>query len=305
MIEILDSELQKFMSENEVAEISNYSKECLDQQLKAMSGLTPVCKLVVHYYFEELSDKYAQELGYRYSLENTSIYAEYKGYELLPTKKNRNATTYKFSLVEKDNRKELTYFRLSDYGFDNQPQAISKATGSKMDAWLDYLLRVREAEQDYVLKSNAKIQEFKSRLIPFKKQLTWRDSHKGFIKKNGIIYSFEVSENGYVHQRIALDSYIPFTIENFAALSDNRYQQTNQSILLLYSCDAWHTNSSKELVAPFSDKYQLKQYLDVMLAAGILDAYDVECLHDQKQTQGHETNYMIEEFLVNPIYKNE
>lgn len=305
MIEILDSELQKFMSENEVEEISNYSKECLEQQLKALSGLTPVCKLVVHYYFEELSDKYMQELGYRYSLKYTSICAEYKGYELLPTKKNRNATTYKFSLFEKDNGKQLTYFRLSDYGLDNQPQAISKATGSKMDVWLDYLLRVREAEQDYVLKSNRKIQEFKSTLTPFKNQLTWRDSHKGFIKKNGIIYSFEISENGYVHQRITLDSYIPFTIENFAALSDNRFQQTNQSILLLYSCDAWHTNSSKELVALFSDKYQLKQYLDGMLAAGILNAYDVECLHDQKQTQGHETNYMIEKFLVNRTYKNE
>lgn len=304
MIEILDSELQKFMSENKVAEITKYRKENLEQRLKELSGLAPVCQLAVYYHFEEHSDKYTQESGYRYSLEYTDVHVRYRGYELLPMKKNNNATTYKFSLAEKDKRKQLTYFRLSDYGLENQPQAIGKATESKMDAWLDYLLKVKEAEQDYVLKSNGKIQEFKSRLAPFKRQLTWLGSHKGYITKNGILYSFELTENGQVHQRIKLDESILNSVENFAALSDNRYQQTDQRVLLLYTCDAWHTASSKELVAPFSNEYRLKQYLDG-LVAGKLKPYDVECLQEKKQTQGHETNYMIEEFPVDPTYKSE
>lgn len=69
-------------------------------------------------------------------------------------------------------------------------------------------------------------------------------------------------------------------------------------IIILYSCDAWHSHASKEVLGVFTDwntmvVNHLEKYLNrdeiIELKSG--------------QTQGREQNYIVEIETLNPIYK--
>lgn len=77
-----------------------------------------------------------------------------------------------------------------------------------------------------------------------------------------------------------------------------------KEVILLYSTDAWHSNSSRELVGVFSSTYKLKSYFLKMKKAKQLTDEDLEMLAEHNQTQGNNTNYLIETEKVNPQYDN-
>lgn len=70
--------------------------------------------------------------------------------------------------------------------------------------------------------------------------------------------------------------------------------------LLLYSCNAWHEHSSKELLGVFTDNNRFIDYISDMKSSGQLSEKDAEDLFLNRQTQGLEGNYMIEEEELNP-----
>jgi hypothetical protein len=74
---------------------------------------------------------------------------------------------------------------------------------------------------------------------------------------------------------------------------------------ILFSCNAWHNPSSKDLMGIFTDDNALKQYLDDMKMNGLLDNDDMKMIQLYRQTQGKTLNYRIEEQEVNPKYKEE
>lgn len=67
-----------------------------------------------------------------------------------------------------------------------------------------------------------------------------------------------------------------------------------RSVTIAFSCDAWHSHASKEIVGVFSTKKialkNLKKFLDRE------DLYDLE---QHNQTQGRETNYILESYTIN------
>lgn len=77
-----------------------------------------------------------------------------------------------------------------------------------------------------------------------------------------------------------------------------------KEVILLYSTDAWHSHSSRELVGVFSCPYKLKSYFLKMKKANRLTDEDLKMLAEHNQTQGNHTNYLIETEKVNPQYDN-
>ena len=75
-----------------------------------------------------------------------------------------------------------------------------------------------------------------------------------------------------------------------------------KEVILLYSTDAWHSHSSRELVGVFSSPYKLRGYLSKMRKAKRLTDEDLVMLAEHNQTQGDNTNYLIEIEKVNPQY---
>lgn len=75
-------------------------------------------------------------------------------------------------------------------------------------------------------------------------------------------------------------------------------------ITLLFSADAWHSTSSKELVAVFSDRNELEEYLSEMENQGELTDEDIAMLYRIDQTQGRDLNYSITTEKINPRYDN-
>lgn len=77
-----------------------------------------------------------------------------------------------------------------------------------------------------------------------------------------------------------------------------------KEVTLLYSTDAWHSHSSRELVGVFSSPDKLNGYLSKMKKNKRLTDEDLKMLAEHNQTQGNNTNYLIEIEKVNPQYDN-
>lgn len=75
-----------------------------------------------------------------------------------------------------------------------------------------------------------------------------------------------------------------------------------QEIILLYSADAWRSHSSMRLEGVFSGRDTLNSYLNQMKCCDELTDYDLQMLSEQNQTQGRDTNYLIETETINPSY---
>lgn len=80
-------------------------------------------------------------------------------------------------------------------------------------------------------------------------------------------------------------------------------QQEEEEIFLLFSADAWHSTSSKELVGVFSDRDKLDDYLCEMERQGELIDEDIAMLNRIEQTQGRDINYSFTTEKINPKYE--
>jgi hypothetical protein len=68
---------------------------------------------------------------------------------------------------------------------------------------------------------------------------------------------------------------------------------------LIYSCDAWHRHTTKELIGFYSDKRKIKGCINRYIKANNLpklgsDYDDINEFISKKQTQGRETNFIID-----------
>ena len=73
-------------------------------------------------------------------------------------------------------------------------------------------------------------------------------------------------------------------------------------LFVLYECDAWLSRASKDLIGVFTSQ-GLDLYLRNMNKACIISDYCFAMLRQQKQTQGLETNYIIETVTLDPEYE--
>jgi len=73
-----------------------------------------------------------------------------------------------------------------------------------------------------------------------------------------------------------------------------------KTVLLLSSCDAWHSYQSFRIVGVFSTMQTLVQYLKKYDS---LSRQDMEQLSTIRQTQGSQINYFVEEMEINPKFE--
>ena len=78
-----------------------------------------------------------------------------------------------------------------------------------------------------------------------------------------------------------------------------------KKVILLYSCDAWHSWDSHRLMGVFTSRRKLRGYLRVLKRKKKLTEEDLFNLKNLLQTQGKKRNYRIEENEVNPKYLEE
>lgn len=78
----------------------------------------------------------------------------------------------------------------------------------------------------------------------------------------------------------------------------------NNTILLLYTCDCWHSHDSMVLVGTFSSRRVLNKYLNFLKQKVRLTEEDMEDIERFNQTQGKVINYSVSEEEINPDFEN-
>ena len=124
-------------------------------------------------------------------------------------------------------------FRYADnysYGmaFDKQsePNRIGVFTKRKIDDWVEYLTQGYRNLERIDAENERKITTFRRQLDSLPDVAWNHDRSWGSIKRNGLVYSFEIRATGY-SEKISLD-YGPRTLDDFLRLSDNKYAPHKQ-----------------------------------------------------------------------------
>lgn len=76
----------------------------------------------------------------------------------------------------------------------------------------------------------------------------------------------------------------------------------DENAIILFTCDEWHSHSSKDIIGIFNDEEAYNQYIIDMQNDRKLNKDDVKNLREYQQTQGKDMNYLIETFALNPKY---
>lgn len=87
---------------------------------------------------------------------------------------------------------------------------------------------------------------------------------------------------------------------------ENRTGEPDKEVIyLLYTCDEWHTNNSRQLVAPFSSKELVYAYLQKNRKKYRLSDWDMEFFKDKNQTQHLGENLIMECHDIDPDSEDE
>ena len=70
---------------------------------------------------------------------------------------------------------------------------------------------------------------------------------------------------------------------------------------ILFSCNAWHEYSSFEPKAVFSSIEKAADFLQKNRRELKLEEDDIECFRQHSQTQGRNTNYLVQSCPYNPV----
>ena len=96
-------------------------------------------------------------------------------------------------------------------------------TTKKIQSWVEYYTNLYNALRIENDKNYDRIQQFLTSIEGL--NVVWTNNKKsGLVVRNGIEYSFQIGEL-YVSERIKLHYGVGSTLENFLALSENKYQK--------------------------------------------------------------------------------
>lgn len=76
--------------------------------------------------------------------------------------------------------------------------------------------------------------------------------------------------------------------------------QDKGSIYLLYTCDAWHTNNSRQLIAPFSSLESVYRHIERSRKKYHLSDWDIVFFKDHNQTQRQGENLIMDTYEIDP-----
>ena len=102
------------------------------------------------------------------------------------------------------------------------PHRIGVLSERKVNIWVDYLTKIWHDLEHLDREREAHIAAHRSRLNKLPDVKWNKDRDRGSIERNGLCYSFRY-ETGTIQEKVSLD-YGPCTLDDFLALSDNRYR---------------------------------------------------------------------------------
>lgn len=108
----------------------------------------------------------------------------------------------------------------------NRPNLIGVFTKRKIDDWVEYLTLGYRNMERINAENERKITSFRRQLDSLPDVAWNHDRSRGSIKRNGLVYSFEIRAAGY-SEKISLD-YGPRTLDDFLNLSENKYVPNKQ-----------------------------------------------------------------------------
>lgn len=112
------------------------------------------------------------------------------------------------------------------YKGQNMKVITPKKLQAKIDAENAIHQELEDLEKRAVDKSNAFIEEMrKLEKQGYDVKFSIQDEmvKGGRVEKNGIIFDFDISQDGYISKRIKIDYKVDSTIESFIKLSDNKF----------------------------------------------------------------------------------
>lgn len=89
-----------------------------------------------------------------------------------------------------------------------------------------------------------------------------------------------------------------------AEFENHREEPSKESVYLLYTCDAWHSQDSRQLVAPFSSKESVYRYLEKNRQKYRLSDWNMEDFKENDQTQHGGENLIMESYEIDPEEEN-
>lgn len=102
------------------------------------------------------------------------------------------------------------------------PHRIGVLSERKVNIWVDYLTKIWHDLEHLDREREDHIAAHRSRLNKLPDVKWNKDRDRGSIERNGLCYSFRY-ETGTIQEKVSLD-YGPCTLDDFLALSDNRYR---------------------------------------------------------------------------------
>jgi hypothetical protein len=108
-----------------------------------------------------------------------------------------------------------------------KPNNMHKLNGKAIDAWIDFLIKVYEELKTISTERVLKVSEFELLMRRNNASISekgYKGTFSGSIKKNGLQFSFEVSESGYISQSITTHYSIGRNFETFEQLADNKFK---------------------------------------------------------------------------------
>lgn len=190
--------------------MTDYQKEKQNQLNKLLSDLNSLQDKYTFECVKKNGEKYITLSGL------IPIYVNYQDYQ----------KRYSFHLWE--NLPYISgYDDKSKYRDDNpEPKNVGVLSKSKIIAWVEYLIKeyeyLIELSKDRVIKIEAFFNEIDKM---DGEKIIHSDKKSGYITKNGIEFSFEISSNGYISQRLEIKTYPSNddTLTIFKKLSDNKF----------------------------------------------------------------------------------
>jgi hypothetical protein len=197
----------------ESGKIVGYTKKSYDENLDKCSGLeikgySKIVPLIV------VSKPENEDY---YLLEYIRPIINVNGLLLIPTSQSFNNKSFEFIL-----HKEINSVKIRGVKFDlEKPNKIGKATVKKFTEWIDYLQAIEVLKASELNRIDEKVNKFfedtKDLGIVWNKERT-----KGEIKRGGLIYKVDISDDGYIYQRWEKNVF-DNDIKTFLAISDNKF----------------------------------------------------------------------------------
>jgi hypothetical protein len=212
-------------------DLSKYNLEIGQYQLKRIEEEKELCKQISKYVNDVTIEHVITEIisnegmTIEYCYEHQECVIKYKGLEQVI----KGGFYKEYYLICPE---AIRLLRLYNDGRDpklegvKEPNKIGVLTTKKITDWLEYNHKVVEKYQEKEKEIERKIKEFLAQFDGEDMLITKRsnDLHtSGSMEKNGLRYTFEITESGYIHQEITFSYKVNNTFENFKKLSENKY----------------------------------------------------------------------------------